>query len=105
MLSPERLCLALIRSAVAAGCGGRQSWRAGAFLIEDNRCVGFEVKDRLSRKRLQLRAAMTINAAGPGLTIMSATDKMLAGQKIGALQRHPYRDPQFNARRGAGHAA
>ena len=83
MLSPERLCLALIRSAVAAGAVAVNHGEAGAFLIEDNRCVGFEVKDRLSRKRLQLRAAMTINAGGPWADhIMSAADKMPAGKKL-----------------------
>ncbi len=76
MLSPERLCLALIRSAMAAGAVAVNHAEAADFLIEDNRCVGFEVKDRLSRKRLQLRAAAVINAAGPWADhIMSAADK------------------------------
>ena len=83
MLSPERLCLALIRSAVVAGAVAVNHGEAGAFLIEDNRCVGFEVKDRLSRKRLQVRAAMTINAGGPWADhIMSAADKTAASKKL-----------------------
>ena len=83
MLSPERLCLALIRSAVAAGAVAVNHAEAGAFLIEDNRCVGFEVKDRLSRKRLELRAAMTINAGGPWADyIMGAADKTPAHKTL-----------------------
>jgi len=76
MLSPERLCLALIRSAMAAGAVAVNHAEATDFLIEDNRCVGFQAKDRLSRQRLDVRAAITINAAGPWADhIMSAADK------------------------------
>ena len=76
ILSPERLCLALIRSAISAGAVAVNHAEARDFLIEDNRCVGVRVKDGLSRKNLELRAAIMINAAGPWADhIMGAADK------------------------------
>jgi glycerol-3-phosphate dehydrogenase len=83
MLSPERLCLALIRSGMAAGAIAVNHAEAKEFVIEDNRCVGVQVKDALSRKRIELRAAMTINAGGPWADhIMTAADKVPAGKTL-----------------------
>jgi glycerol-3-phosphate dehydrogenase len=65
MLSPERLCLAMIRSAIAAGAVAVNYAEACDFIIEDNRLVGIEVKDGLSRQSVRLMASLTINAAGP----------------------------------------
>jgi glycerol-3-phosphate dehydrogenase len=65
MLSPERLCLAMVRSAIAAGAVAVNYAEAGDFIVEDNRLIGVQVKDKLSRKSASLMAALTINAAGP----------------------------------------
>lgn len=69
MLSPERLCLALIRTAVKAGAVAVNYAEAKTFLRADNdqngRIVGVKVKDLLSRKTANVTAAITINAAGP----------------------------------------
>ena len=65
MLSPERLCLAMVRSAIAAGAVAVNYAEARDFIVEDNRLIGLQVKDTLSRKSVPLMAALTINATGP----------------------------------------
>ena len=79
MLSPERLCLALVRTAMAAGAVAVNYAQADGFLRDGNRIIGVKVKDRLSRKTAQLKAALTINAAGPWAdALMGEAD----GQKV-----------------------
>jgi len=65
MLSPERLCLALVRTAVAAGAVAVNYAKAKELLRDGNRIIGVKVKDTLSRKTAAVTAALTINAAGP----------------------------------------
>ena len=65
MLSPERLCLAMLRTAMEAGAVIVNYAEATDFLYEGSRICGVKVKDGLGRKSIELRAALTINAAGP----------------------------------------
>ena len=65
MLSPERLCLAMVRTAMHAGAVAVNYAEATDFIREDGRICGVNVKDALSRAKTQLRASLTINASGP----------------------------------------
>ena len=65
MLSPERLCLALIRTAISAGAVAVNYAEAKEFLRDGQRITGVKVKDRLSRKTATITAALTVNAGGP----------------------------------------
>ena len=65
MLSPERLCLAMLRTAIEAGAVAVNYAEATEFLYDGARICGVKVKDGLGRKTAALRAALTINAAGP----------------------------------------
>ena len=65
MLSPERLCLAMLRTAIEAGAVAVNYAEATEFLYDGARICGVKVKDGLGRKTAELRAALTINAAGP----------------------------------------
>jgi glycerol-3-phosphate dehydrogenase len=65
MLSPERLCLSMVRSAIEAGAVAVNYAEAQEFIREDSRITGVMVKDALSRKTAELKAGLTINAAGP----------------------------------------
>lgn len=65
MLSPERLTLAFVRSAVAHGARVATYARAVGLLSTGRRVEGAVVADALTGKQHQLRARMTVNAAGP----------------------------------------
>lgn len=65
MLSPERLCLAMLRTAMDAGAVAVNYAEATDFIYDGSRICGVKVKDGLGRKTAELRAALTINAAGP----------------------------------------
>lgn len=83
MLSPERLCLAMIRSAVAAGAVAVNYAEARDPIIEDGRLIGVKVKDMLSRKSIDLHAAVTINATGPWADhIMQTADETQPRKKL-----------------------
>lgn len=65
MLSPERLCLAMLRTAMEAGAVAVNYAEATDFIYDGERICGVHVKDGLGRKTAELRAALSINAAGP----------------------------------------
>ncbi|WP_394278861.1 FAD-dependent oxidoreductase, partial [Microbacterium sp.] len=65
MLSPERLTLAFLRSAVAAGARVANYVRADELLVRRGHVVGATVTDLVSRTSAQIRARVTVNASGP----------------------------------------
>jgi len=65
MLSPERLCLALVRSAVNAGAVAVNYAAALDFTITDNKIDAMQVKDMASGRKIHLTASVFVNAAGP----------------------------------------
>jgi len=81
MLSPERLCLALIRSAMQAGAVAVNYAEVRDFIYEGERIIGVEVKDRLSRKTAKLHAALTVNAGGPW------ADELMRAADAGVLRK------------------
>ncbi len=67
---PERLCLAAVASAAAAGAHVANHARAAALVIEPGpggspRVAGVEIEDRLTGARATIRARAVLNAAGP----------------------------------------
>ena len=87
MLSPERLVLAMLRTAVQAGAVVVNYAEASGF-VSDGGCVrGVEVADKLSRKKAKLMAALCINAGGPWADIVAdIVADMGAGAKTAAPQ-------------------
>jgi glycerol-3-phosphate dehydrogenase len=63
--SPERLCLAQARSAAEAGAVCANHVVAAKLTMKDDRIIGVSAEDRLAGKRLEIRARITVNAAGP----------------------------------------
>lgn len=81
MLSPERLVLAMLRTAIQAGAVAVNYAEASALIHEDGRIGGVKLTDKLSGKKTDLRATLTINAAGPW------ADMLMAKAQSGGLQK------------------
>lgn len=84
MLSPERLVLAMLRTAVQAGAVVVNHAEATDFIKQGNTLVGLEVADKLSRAETRLNASVSINATGPwaDLLMAHAAGDGLAGKKL-----------------------
>ncbi len=65
MLSPERLCLSMIRSAVAGGGVAVNYARADAFARDEAGLHNVTVRDMRSRRKTIVRSKTVVNAAGP----------------------------------------
>ncbi|MFS0866897.1 FAD-dependent oxidoreductase [Microbacterium sp. 179-B 1A2 NHS] len=65
MLSPERLTLAFLRSAVAHGARVANYVRADEVLVRRGQVVGARVTDLVSGAETDVRAQVTVNASGP----------------------------------------
>src|SRR6185437_10016205 len=65
MYNPPRLVLAFIAAAVELGAVVANHVEAERVLIDRGRVIGVRAHDRLSGERFDIRARVTINAAGP----------------------------------------
>ncbi len=65
MYNPPRLVLAFIGAATAMGACVANYMEANRLLLEGDRVVGVEARDRIGEVQLQIRARLVINAAGP----------------------------------------
>jgi glycerol-3-phosphate dehydrogenase len=65
MYNPPRLVLAFIAAAVELGAAVANHVEAERLLIDRGRVIGVRAHDRLSGERFEIRARVTINAAGP----------------------------------------
>lgn len=65
MYNPPRLVLAFIAAAVELGAVVANHMEAERLLREGGRVIGVRAHDRLSGERFDIRARVTINAAGP----------------------------------------
>ncbi|HEY0215634.1 MAG TPA: glycerol-3-phosphate dehydrogenase/oxidase [Cellulomonas sp.] len=79
-ISPERLTLAFLRSAVAAGARIASYTRADRLVVERGRVTGAEVTDLADGSTGLVRATVTVNATGPW-----ARDVLLATPGTAAL--------------------
>ena len=64
-LNTERLQIAVVAAAVAAGAHAANYVRAVRLVVDDGRVCGLGVRDELTGRELELRARFVINAAGP----------------------------------------
>ncbi|HDP34570.1 MAG TPA: FAD-dependent oxidoreductase [Candidatus Hydrogenedentes bacterium] len=79
---PERLALACLRSAVEAGADAANYVEACELIVEDGKVVGARMRDNHAyRPDFQVRANLTINAAGPW------ADRLLESVHSGTSQR------------------
>ena len=65
MLSPERLCLAILRTAHEAGAQVINYVEASEFIAEQGRIMGVRVSDKLTGQSANISADCVVNAAGP----------------------------------------
>ncbi|EMJ89582.1 glycerol-3-phosphate dehydrogenase/oxidase [Leptospira meyeri] len=64
-LSPERLTLSFLKSAVSYGAKIANYTVVDDLIWHENAVVGIQVHDALSQKKYQIRSKVTINASGP----------------------------------------
>jgi glycerol-3-phosphate dehydrogenase len=72
MMRPERLTLAIVRSAAAQGAAVANYAEAETFDVAGGRVRSVEVADRLSERRLRVRARQVVIAAGPWTEALAA---------------------------------
>jgi glycerol-3-phosphate dehydrogenase len=65
MYNPPRLVLAFVQSAVAAGAVCANYVEAGGLIQRSGRVAGVRARDVTTGARLEIRARMVLNAAGP----------------------------------------
>lgn len=73
----ERLCVELVLAAEAAGATALNYGKVESLLTEGDRVAGAVVLDRETGERHDVRATVTVNAAGPWI------DSVLAGSPMG----------------------
>lgn len=74
MYNPPRLVLAFIAAALELGAVVANHVEAERLLVEDGRVIGVRARDRLSGDSFDIRARVTLNAAGPWAEGLNATD-------------------------------
>ncbi len=78
MHSSERMTLSVVRSAVAAGATACNYVKATGLLRRGNRIEGASAADVLTGDTLDIRARVTINAAGPWIPTLPASSAIRA---------------------------
>jgi glycerol-3-phosphate dehydrogenase len=91
MHNPARLVLAFVSSAIDAGATACNYVEATKFLWRDSAVCGVRARDRLSGEEFDVRARLTLNAAGPWADYLQNDS-----QRFGAWRRLPFsRDAYF----------
>jgi glycerol-3-phosphate dehydrogenase len=91
MYNPARLVLAFVTSAVDAGATACNYVEATKFLWRDSAVCGVRARDRLTGEEFDIRARLTLNAAGPWADYLQNDS-----QRFGAWRRLPFsRDAYF----------
>ncbi len=91
MYNPARLVLAFVSSAVDAGATACNYVEATKFLWRDSAVCGVRARDRLTGEEFDVRARLTLNAAGPWADYLQNDS-----QHFGAWRRLPFsRDAYF----------
>lgn len=65
MYNPTRLVLAFVKSAVARGALAVNHVEATGLLRKNNRVIGVQAIDNISRETINIKSRMVLNAAGP----------------------------------------
>ncbi len=91
MYNPARLVLAFVKAAVQGGASAANYVEATRMLWDGDRVCGARMRDRLTGDELDVRARLTLNAAGPW------ADYLLADEtRFGKFVRAPFsRDAYF----------
>lgn len=76
----ERLCIELLLAATEAGAVAANYAQADSLLRRGDQVIGAAVRDRETGARHEIRARVTVNAAGPWI------DDVLAGSPMGATR-------------------
>ena len=98
MVSPERLTLAFLQSAVAQGASVANYAEAVGFRMEGNRVEGVKVRDAFTGAEHEVRGRVTVNCSGPwadivlGLTKKKSDKHVLRSQGIHLVTRRIVRD-------------
>ena len=91
MYNPARLVLAFVSCAVDAGASACNYVEAVKFLWRDSSVCGVRARDRLTGEEFDIRARLTLNAAGPWADYLQNDP-----QRFGAWRRLPFsRDAYF----------
>jgi glycerol-3-phosphate dehydrogenase len=91
MYSPARLVLAFVKAAAASGASVCNYLEARNFLYEGDCVRGVRVRDRLDNSEFDVRARLTLNAAGPWADYLQRDP-----ERFGAWERKPFsRDAYF----------
>ncbi|HEY0681396.1 MAG TPA: FAD-dependent oxidoreductase [Steroidobacter sp.] len=91
MYNAARLVLAFVKGAVSAGADVCNYAEALQFLWSGNKVRGARVKDRLSGDEFEVRARLTLNAAGPWADYLQRD-----AERFGEARRLPFsRDAYF----------
>ncbi|HKS54265.1 MAG TPA: FAD-dependent oxidoreductase [Steroidobacteraceae bacterium] len=91
MYNPARLVLAFVSSAVDAGASACNYLEATKFLWRGSSVCGVRARDRVSGEEFEVRARLTLNAAGPWADYLQNDP-----ERFGAWRRLPYsRDAYF----------
>jgi glycerol-3-phosphate dehydrogenase len=91
MYNPARLVLAFVSSAVDAGATACNYVEATKFVWSGSRVCGVHARDRLSGEEFEVRARLTLNAAGPWADYLQNDP-----QRFGTWRRLPFsRDAYF----------
>jgi glycerol-3-phosphate dehydrogenase len=96
MYNPARLVLAFVNSAIDAGATACNYVEASKFLWRGSAVCGVRARDRLTGEEFDVRARLTLNAAGPWADYLQNDP-----QHFGAWRRLPFsRDAYFIIDRG-----
>ncbi|HEY0939937.1 MAG TPA: FAD-dependent oxidoreductase [Steroidobacter sp.] len=100
MYNAARLVLAFVKAAVAAGADVCNYAEARQFLWSGNKVRGVRVRDQLSGDEFDVRARLTLNAAGPWADYLQSDP-----EHFGTTRRLPFsRDAYFIIEREPGSA-
>lgn len=80
-LSPERLTLAFIKSAVKYGADVSNYARVDSFIKETGTIQGVVVRDLITNRLVELRGKLTVNCAGPWADLVLNTARGEAGSR------------------------
>lgn len=95
MYNPARLVLAFVKGAVVAGATACNYVEAARFLWQGSSVCGARVRDNVSGAEFDVRARLTLNAAGPWADYLQQDV-----ERFGAFDRPPFsRDAYFIVRR------
>lgn len=91
MYNPARLVLAFVKAAVANGASACNYVEAQNYLWRDARVTGVRARDVLTGEAFDIRARLTLNAAGPWADFVNRDEA-----HFGAFRRAPFsRDAYF----------